>query len=237
MAVRVYPVWEMADKDLLQGAAAVVIDVLRATSTIVAGIENGAGSIIPVEDIETASRLVRPAERKTKLLAGEWKGQPVEGFDLFNSPSEFSRERVEGKTIIMTTSNGTRAIVASSKARRLLVCSFNNLSAVCGALSGEKEIAVVCSGNSGRLAAEDLLCAGMLAGRVISKDAPDGQGDATMLALRLARGFDGRIRDFLEECERGRQLLAAGYGSDLDYCSNIDVSAIVPEVRDGRISR
>ncbi len=236
MAVKIYPVWEMTDKDLLQGSAVVVIDVLRATSTIIAGIENGAGMIIPVEDIETASRLVRPGERKTKLLAGEWKGLPVEGFDLFNSPSEFSRERIEGKTIIMTTSNGTRAIVASSRARRLMICSFNNLSAVAGVLGGEKEIAIVCSGNSGKLAAEDLLCAGMLADRVVSTDTPDGQGDATMLALLLARAFGGSIRDFLEKCERGRQLLGSGYGRDLDYCSSVDISAIVPEVRDGKIS-
>ena len=102
----------------------VVIDVLRASSTIVAAIESGAERIIPIADVETASRLVRPAERDRKLLAGERKCCPVPGFDLCNSPGDFTPERVRGKTIVFTTTNGTRAIAAAAKAARVLICAL-----------------------------------------------------------------------------------------------------------------
>jgi 2-phosphosulfolactate phosphatase len=152
MKIIVYPVWQLVEKDMMQGVAAVVIDVLRATSSITAGIENGASSIIPVENIETASRIVDPGDRSTKLLAGEWKGHKVEGFDLDNSPLQFSRQNVEKKTVIFTTSNGTHAILAASRAKRVLIASLSNVEAVAAALAEEGDIGIVCAGNGSRWA-------------------------------------------------------------------------------------
>ncbi|MCK4236697.1 MAG: 2-phosphosulfolactate phosphatase, partial [Candidatus Krumholzibacteria bacterium] len=162
MKVRFFTTLEQVDRDVLQGSSVVVIDVLRATSTIVAGIESGAKEIIPVEDTETASRLVRPSDRGAKLLAGERKGLPIEGFDLFNSPLELTPDIVEGKTVILTTSNGTRAIVAASRASRAVVCCINNVGAVADAVRSERELVIMCSGAGGKLAMEDLLCGGLL---------------------------------------------------------------------------
>ncbi|HSG27982.1 MAG TPA: 2-phosphosulfolactate phosphatase [Candidatus Krumholzibacterium sp.] len=235
MKVRLYPTIEMVEKETLHGAAAVVIDVLRATSTIIAGMENGARSIIPVENIETASRLVGMEERGVKLLAGEWKGQPIEGFDLFNSPSEFTADKVEGRTVVLSTSNGTRAIVAALKAKPLLICSFNNLDAVAGLLSDERQVNILCAGSSGAISAEDVLCGGMLLSVLAERYEVESDDDATLLAMMLASKFDGELRSFLARTDRGRKLSEDGYEDDLDYCSQIDSTDIVPVVKEGTI--
>ena len=162
MNIRLYPTLEQAEKDALQSAPVVVIDVLRASSTIVAAIESGAERIIPIADVETASRLVRPHERDRKLLAGERKCCPVPGFDLCNSPGEFTPDRVRGKTIVFTTTNGTRAIAAAAKASRTIICALTNVRAVSSTLAGESDVVVLCCGTEGSIAAEDLLCGGLL---------------------------------------------------------------------------
>ncbi len=236
MKVRFFPIHEAADRDRLQGAAVVVIDVLRATSTIIAAVENGAGSIIPVEDVETASRLVSAADRGGKLLAGERKGLPVEGFDLFNSPVEISRGKIAGKTIILTTTNGTKAICAASKADRIYICSLNNVIAAAEKIADEKSLAIVCSGNSGRIAAEDLLCGGILLDGLGAKVKEEHLDDAGRLALFLARRYSGNAGEFLSGCDRGMELSKLGYVEDLIYCSRIGSASIVPEVRQGTIA-
>ena len=235
MKVRLYPTVEMVEKDALHGHAAVVIDVLRATSTIIAAIENGAKSLIPVEDIETASRLVGMEERGVKLLAGEWKGQPIEGFDLFNSPPEFTGDKVGGRTVVLSTTNGTRAITAASRARPVVICSFNNLSAVAASLEGERRVNILCAGNSGAVSAEDILCGGMLLSRLEQDHGAVPDGDSALLASMLAGRFDGDLHAFLQSCERGRKLVEAGYARDLAHCSRVDSSSLAPEVLDGKI--
>ena len=235
MEINLFPNWMLTDNEAIQGSVSVIIDVLRATSTIVAGMENGASSIIPVEDIETASRLVGQSDRGAKLLAGEWKGMPIDGFDIFNSPNDFTRDKIGGKTVIFTTTNGTRAIVSAAKAERVIICSLNNLSAVGNAVEKTEKLNVICAGNSGRLSSEDLLCAGLLLERVCETAGTDCSSDAGMIALLLAREYSGRIEEFIRATDRGRQLIALGYESDIVYCSDLDSSGIVPEIINGRV--
>jgi len=235
MNIRLYPTLEQAEKGALQNTAVVVIDVLRASSTIVAAIENGAERIIPIADVETASRLVRPAERDRKLLAGERKCCPVPGFDLCNSPDEFTPERVRGKTIVFTTTNGTRAIAAAAKAARVLVCALTNVHAVAAALREEEDVVVLCCGAEGSIAAEDLLCGGLLLASLGDAVAPQSLTDAARLARIVADVFGHDAEGFVRASDHGRRLIALGFEKDVVFCSRIGVSASVPVVREGVI--
>jgi 2-phosphosulfolactate phosphatase len=230
-----YPILTEIEKEVLHGAAVAVIDVLRSSSTILAALCSGAKKIIPVNDIETASRLVRPSERGLKLLAGERKGLPIEGFDLFNSPLEFTPDRVRGKTIVLSTSNGTKAVTAASTAKRVVICAINNVGAAADALRRESRLVIICSGNSGELAGEDLLCGGMLLARLGESGKSGGLSDAARLALFLAESVGNDVEDFLRSCDRGRELMANGYEEDIAYCALRDNINRVPELRQGAI--
>jgi 2-phosphosulfolactate phosphatase len=235
MFIRFYPTLEQCDKDALQNVVVVVIDVLRASSTIVAAIENGAEKIIPIGDIETASRLVRPAERDRKLLAGERKCCSIPGFDLCNSPGEFTPDRVRGKTIVLTTTNGTRAIAAAAKAARVLICALTNVHAVAAAIRDEKEAAILCCGAEGSIAAEDLLCGGLLLASLGDAVEQDSLTDAARLARILVTEFGHNVEGFVRTCDHGRRLIALGFENDVVACSRVGVTTTVPVGREGAI--
>ena len=235
-ALRFYATAGESAGESYHGAVVVVIDVLRATSTILAALENGAARVLPVESIETATRLVSLSDRGDKLLAGEQKGLPIEGFDLFNSPSELDRETIGGRTIILATSNGTPAIAtAASKAGRLIICSIMNVDAVAAEISGQSDIVIICSGNHGRLAAEDLLCAGLLLGALKPPVDPVLLDDSASTAVLLAETYGDDIEGYLRTTDRGRQLIGLGYEKDIEYCSRRGSIDRVPELLQGLI--
>jgi len=235
MNIRFYATLEQAEKEALQNASVVIIDVLRASSTIVAAIENGADKIIPIADVETASRLVRPTERDKKLLAGERKCCPVPGFDLSNSPEEFAPDRVRGKTIVFTTTNGTRAIAAAAKASRVLMCALTNVRAVAAALRDDGDVVILCCGAEGSVAAEDLFCGGVLLASLGEAVAPESLTDAARIARILADAFGHDPESFVRSSDHGRKLIALGFERDVVFCSRVGVSASVPVVREGVI--
>ena len=236
MKVRFYATLEQAEKDAFQGSTVVVVDVLRASSTIVAALESGVEKIIPTGDVATAARLVRPWERGMKLLAGERKACPVPGFDLCNSPSEFTPEAIRGKTIVFTTTNGTRAIAAAAKGARVLIGALRNVRAVAEAVAGESEVVVLCCGSEGSIAAEDLLCGGLLVGHLGLRVDPASLNDGARIALLLAERFGGDAERFVRSCDHARLLVSLGYERDVAFCSHVDASNRVPEVRDGAIT-
>ena len=234
--IRFYATAGAAAGESHHGAVVVVIDVLRATSTILAALENGAARVLPVESVETATRLVSLSDRGDKLLAGEQKGQPIEGFDLFNSPSELDRETIAGRTIILATSNGTPAIAAAaSKAGRLIICSILNVDAVAEEVSGQSDLVIICSGNNGRIAGEDLLCAGFLLGALSPPVETGSLDDSASIAMLLAEKYGEDIEGYLRSTDRGRQLIGLGYGKDIAYCSRRDGIRKVPELIQGLI--
>ena len=130
MKIEAYFTGAAVDAGSLAGATAVVIDVIRATSTLLEALVNGARGVYPTESIEEAVQLAASLGREDTLLTGERKGLKVEGFDLGNSPREFRRDVVEGRQVVMTTTNGTRAFLAVAGARRVVSGAFSNLSAV-----------------------------------------------------------------------------------------------------------
>lgn len=220
----------------VEGRTAVVIDVIRATSCIVEAMANGARAIFPTVLAEKAIKLASDLGREDTLLCGERKGIKIEGFDLGNSPAEFTIEVVEGKQLVMSTTNGTRALLAVEHADRVLVASFLNLSAVAGALAGVSDLLVVCAGRQDRFSLDDALCAGHLIRRILEER---GEGelvlnDGAVVALDLAEKYEVD-EAFLRTTMSGKALQAAGLDLDLTLCSNVDLHTVVPEMRERRI--
>jgi len=182
------------DPSALSEAAVVVIDVLRATTTVVEALANGARGIYPTASTEEAVKLAHSLGREDTLLCGERRGEKVEGFDLGNSPREFTREAVEGRRLVMSTTNGTRAFLAAHEGRRLLACAFTNLSAVASDVKSEPKLVVICAGREDQFSLDDALCAGRLIRAVTN-----GVEDEVVLndAARAARVLAGRRRNAL----------------------------------------
>jgi 2-phosphosulfolactate phosphatase len=225
------------DPAALAEATVVVIDVLRATTTVVEALANGARGIYPTGSTEEAVKLAHSLGRDDTLLCGERKGKKVEGFDLGNSPREFTRDAVEGKRLVMSTTNGTRAFIVGQDGARLLACAFTNLSAVAGAVASDPEVVVICAGQSDQFSLDDTLCAGHLIAKVL--DGHDGEHELNdaALAARMLAGGRKPTRRFLQETWGGRALMEIGLGDDLDICSELDRHDIVAEMRDRAITR
>lgn len=219
-----------AELDLLavQEATVVVVDVIRAATSMVEAMASGARAIYPAASTEEAVRLAASLGRGDTLLCGERQSVKVEGFDLGNSPAEFTPEVVEGRRLVMSTTNGTVALLRVHEARRVLVASFTNLGAVAEAVRDDDEVVVLCAGRMGRFSLDDALCAGHLLRRLGGgRDFNDGAGAVWELAGALAA-----TPAVLATTEAGRAVTFHGFGSDLDVCGDVDRRAVVPELRD-----
>jgi 2-phosphosulfolactate phosphatase len=216
----------------------VVIDVLRACSTIAFAMSRGCERIMPVASVEAAMNLASSLEKKVTLLGGEREGKRIDGFDLGNSPLEYTTEVVKGKAVVLATTNGTRAITMSQGAKEILVAAFVNMSSVVDRAASMEggALTVVCAGESGRFALEDAVCAGMLIERVGEKSAVE-LNDGAHAARCLYRQNQGSISNLLRECEHGRYLESLGFAKDLDICSRVDSLSILPVVKEGRIGK
>jgi 2-phosphosulfolactate phosphatase len=224
----------------LQGGIAVVIDVLRATSTIIHALAAGAVAVVPCGEIEEARRVAADAPSGTVLLGGERKGLKIPGFDLGNSPDEYTRRVVAGKKIVMTTTNGTRALLRARQARRILIGALSNASAVVERLAAEIGPAhLICAGTEGKITLEDVLCAGGIAHwlDLAAKDAFPAD-DPTRLAMILfescGRDYDrvheDRVLATLRQSQGGQNLIECGLEADIVTCAEQDKFAIVPEL-------
>ncbi len=237
--MRIYTYFTVPEVDAsaIGEATVVVIDVVRATTTIIEALANGAGAIFPTSSTEDAVKLASSLGRDDTLLCGERKGRKVEGFHLGNSPREFTAEAVTGKKLVMSTTNGTRALATGQEGARLLPCAFTNLGAVAAAVAGDERIAIICAGQEDRFSLDDALCAGLLIRRVVESE-EDGYdlNDAARAARALA-GFRKPTRRFLEETAAGAELLGIGLGDDLDICAQVDRHDIVVEMSDQAVTR
>lgn len=220
----------------LAGATVVVIDVVRATTSIIEALANGARAIYPTTSIEDAVRLASSLGRDDTLLCGERKGLKIEGFDLGNSPREFTTEAVGKMKLVMSTTNGTAALAAGREGDRLLPCAFTNLGSVARAVAGDERLVVICAGRDDRFSLDDALCAGHLVERVMS--CADGEheiNDAADAARALAGARDPS-RAVLEATVGGAQLSGIGMQDDLDICAELDRHDIVAEMKDQAIT-
>lgn len=216
----------------VEGRLVVVIDVLRATSSMVEALAAGARTIYPAGTVEEALRIAASIGRDVLLLCGERNAVRVEGFDLGNSPREFTSERVGGKSLVMSTTNGTALFGAAAAAGRIIAAAFLNLSAVVErvAESGLDPL-LVCAGRRKHFALEDAVCAGMIAEGIMDRCSGDWQTtDGLRAALELARSHPSPS-ELLPSTDAGRDIIAAGLGEDLAFCAQQDRHALVPELR------
>lgn len=226
-----FSVEALSDADL-SGATVLVVDVIRATSCMVQALASGARGIYPTSSTDEAVKLLQSIGREDTLLCGERRGGKIEGYDLGNSPSEFTPEVVKGKRLIMNTTNGTRTFVAAEPADRVLAAAFLNLGAVSVAVAGVERLVVACAGRSGAFALEDALCAGHLIRRLRAAGTdPLELGDGARAAEALADAFPVDA-DLLADTDAGRALAEVGLGDDVATCARFDVHRVVPELDD-----
>jgi 2-phosphosulfolactate phosphatase len=207
-----------------------VIDVLRASTCIVTALANGCAAIVPVASPEDARR--RAASLDGALIAGERRGEPLAGFDLGNSPLEFTRGRVGGRTVVMTTSNGTRALMAARPAPAVAVAAFiNHAAAVAWALAGGRDVLLLCAGERGARSLEDDVCAGMLVERITAGDATAAPTAVAERALGVARPYGKDVGRLAQDSSWARHLSSVGRGRDVAACLALDTRSLVPEYR------
>jgi 2-phosphosulfolactate phosphatase len=215
----------------LAGGIAVVIDVLRATTTIVHALAAGCAGVRPCAEIEEAQNLAGTMRAGRVLLAGERGGQPPPGFDLGNSPCQFVPRTCRGCTVVLTTTNGTRALLRAAEAERTLVAAFVNYSAVCEQLRHDgRPVHVLCAGTDSEVALEDTLLAGALVD-FLAQTCEVQLNDAARLAWDCFEN-QGRILQGALEVSRGGAILRRlGYDEDIRAACQVDRFHLVPELK------
>ncbi len=229
---------------LLDGTA-VIIDVLRASSTIITALHNGAARVVPCGTPEEAIRVRSEAAPGTVLLGGERGGVRITGFDLGNSPAEYSSETVAGRAVAFTTTNGTKALLAAASAQSILIGAFLNRRALVERLHREyRPTHLICAGTDGVITGEDVLFAGAVVSELLQ--IADGIGDTPRHWLPNDSGVIAmnqwttamkekstspvpQLELILRETQGGRNLTDLGYDSDIELCSRLDCIATVPE--------
>lgn len=234
----------------------VVIDILRATTTMCVAMENGANSIWPVDTVQKAAHA-----GSSFLTAGERNGEKVEGFDLGNSPQEFTEEVVKGRDIVMTTTNGTRAIALSEGAKNIYISSYRNVSAMIKELMEQPEdVVLFCSGWKDQVNLEDALFAGEVING-LQRSAVSGQltavsgqptadggqptaadlgplfNDSSLLAHQLFLQVNGNEEEFLQQASHVQRFKSLHIESDLEVCLKRDTGDFILKVENGIIRR
>ncbi|HOI54757.1 MAG TPA: 2-phosphosulfolactate phosphatase [Phycisphaerae bacterium] len=226
---------EMLTAEFLSSRTAVVIDVLRATSSMIQALANGATQVRPVGEVDEARALRRELPAGTVVLGGEREGLRIDGFDLGNTPQEFAAPVVAGKTVVMTTTNGTRAILLASSARRLFIAALTNAAATAAELCRHGDggdIVLVGSGTERRISWEDSLCAGAIVQRLLAA-AGDGEfhlTDSALIALELWNAWGDRLDEALRRGRGGYNVVKRGLHDAFAACAAIDTLPVVAEV-------
>ena len=246
--LNVYALPKFAAPEELAGGTVVVIDVLRASTTIVCALEAGATEVIPCQEVEEARAAAGRLPRDAVVLGGERGGLPIDGFDLGNSPREYRDHRVAGKSLVFTTTNGTRAILRARHADRVLIGAFVNATAVIEQLLGQEQVHLLCAGTGGRYGRDDVLMAGLLVERLQRQGGVQGalpyrlnaqavtarESWVSSFAPPLALGAEPLDPELLaaqlRETIGGRNLTAVGLEADILTAARLDRFPSVPEL-------
>ncbi|WP_165070143.1 2-phosphosulfolactate phosphatase [Paludisphaera rhizosphaerae] len=235
----------------LRGGVAVVIDVLRASTTIAHALAHGCEAVLPCLEIDEARRIAADFPRGQALLGGERRGEPIAGFDLGNSPGDYSAKACCGKTLVMTTTNGTKALLACLDAETVLVGAFVNFAATVQRLiHEERPIHIVCAGTEGQISYEDSLLAGAFASRLADLE-HDLANDQAEVVHGLWEHVDESIRSYEDHGRRsgeepplvrylkrgagGRRVMELGLGDDIEIAATLnrdDCQVVVELARD-----
>jgi 2-phosphosulfolactate phosphatase len=215
---------EVAPADVSNRVVAVV-DVLRASTSIAVALENGARAVIPLASSEEVVSRAKNLARSEVKLAGERRSQ----------------QNVDGKTILMSTTNGTNAILAVQGARDVLIASYVNFSAVLSmlraALRGGTDVAIVCAGQEKHFSLEDSACAGLFVQHITEKHPKADINDAAQAAMLIDKKFGANRKKLFKASTHGIALAEAGFGDDLDACAELDSYSVVPVYQDRQITK
>lgn len=226
MKISLIPSVEYIKEDEIRGKTVVIIDVLRATSVITTALSNGALEVIPKLEIEDAL----DRRKENCLLGGERKALKIQGFDLSNSPLDYAKDKVEGKTIILSTTNGTRAILHSLFADKIVIGSMVNGRAVAQYIHKEnKDTVIVCAGTYGKFSLDDFLCAG----KIIFDCKEIGDIEVEDLAATAYMAYRDNRTDtlsYISMASHYKYLITIGLLEDIKYCFTEDLFDIVPKV-------
>lgn len=218
-----------ADELYFTGKTTVVIDVLRASTTIITALSNGAKEMVPVGTVEFAVKVSGGIFGGQTLLGGERNTKKIEGFALGNSPLEYTTEIVSGKSIVFYSTNGSRAIVKAKYSANLFVCSFNNLKAIAKHLINlNEDVVILCSGSNNFFNLEDSVCAGNLISELKAYNKDFELTDASTGALALFKSFGKNIFKMLSETDHGKLLIDNGFKDDLKACAELDSTDVIP---------
>ena len=216
-----------------KGKICVVIDVLRATSVMITALHNGAEKIFPFKDIKTIQE--RCENLKNIIKCGERNALKIDGFDLGNSPLEFTKEKILGKDIYMSTTNGTKAVENSLSAEKIIICSFLNIKSVSEKLlEYKKDVVIVCAGTNGKFSLDDTLCAGLII-KEMQKHTEIQMNDVLLAAVRISESHEN-IKDILKGSTHYERLLSLGFEKDMEHIFSLNKYSIVPEYKNGYIS-
>lgn len=222
----------------LKGRTVAVVDVLRTSSTIVTALANGARAVVPAADLGEAGRLAATLDHDTVLVAGDRNGEPLDGY-LGTSPRAFTPDAVRGQTVVITSANGTPALAAARAAETAIVAAFLNASRAAAFLHSAarfgQPVTILCSGTDGRVALEDVLCAGFLLSRFLQPGQVAALGDAAQMAYALYAGSHAQLGTALAGTAQARRLAALGHAEDLAACTQVDAVDVLPMLVDGRV--
>jgi 2-phosphosulfolactate phosphatase len=225
----------------VNGRAVAVIDVLRASTSIAVALDNGARAIIPFENSEDVVSRAKAFERSDVRLAGERKSLPIPGFDLGNSPLQYTREAVENKTILMATTNGTGAVTATTGARDVIVASYVNFSAsmsfLRAALRTGTDVVLLCAGQDRRFALEDAACAGRFAHHISKRLSSVTLNDGAQACMLIDKKYGENLMKLFDASAHGRVLREAGFAEDLTVCATVDSHGVLPIYQDRQITK
>jgi 2-phosphosulfolactate phosphatase len=219
----------IVDELYFTGKTSVVIDALRATTTIITALENGAKEIIPVGTVEFAVKVSGGMFGWQTLLGGERNTKKIEGFALGNSPLEYSADIVAGKSVVLFTTNGTKAITKAKFSSELFICAYLNISALAKHLVLlNHDLEIVCAGRSNNFSMEDSVCAGKLISEIQKINNDLILSDSARASISLSKSLGKNILNMLRETEHGKILIENGFEDDLTFCSKLNYSSAIP---------
>ena len=224
----------------VQGRTVFVIDILRAGTTMCAALHHGARAVVPVATTEEALRMAQTLGPDETLLAGERHCVPIPGFALGNSPREMQPEVVRGKTLVMTTTNGTAALLTAAAGASVIVAAAVNFSLVGEraqtALMAGEDLLIICAGREGRFALDDAYCAGRVVQAALGGNrGRKGLNDAALAALDLVRRYGERWERPLLVSEGGRDLAELGMKDDIADAARVDAYPVLPVFHERRL--
>jgi 2-phosphosulfolactate phosphatase len=230
MKIEVFFSPSQVDELFLRDKNVIVIDVLRASTTIAMALMNGAREIIPVSTIESAVKISGNLFGDVVLRGGERNGKMIEGFNLGNSPAEYVPDAVKGKTIIFCTTNGSSAIVKSRYAKNLVVAGFINMATVIEFIKEVNEdFYILCAGKQSLFCIEDSVCAGMIISLLMNDEAISIElNDPAVAAAVLYKSMGKNLQRTIRAADHGKYLTEIGFKNDIKLCTDIDSVPVLP---------